>query len=216
MIKLCMFDLDGTLIDSAPDLMSSMNHALKRNGLPLVTRDLIVSHMGTGLSNLIKGSIPADLYSEALIEKVRAPYTAWYTEHCADDTTVYPGVSEMLESLCNLKIKLAVITNKPHIFLDKVLRAFFPTVAFVRTIGAGEYPHKPDPAALLAVMEETGCKKAESAYVGDMSVDMETASRAGILSVGVAWGYQNREALKEAGAAHILEKPEELLKIIER
>jgi len=214
MIRLCMFDLDGTLIDSVPDLAVSINRALSQYNLPQKTREEYEPNMGKGLANLIKTAIPKAHYSEELFESLRTSVIAHYSEHCTEETVLYEGIYELLRKLAASGIKLAVITNKPHVFLDKILVDLFSETDFVRVIGAGEYPSKPDPAALYAVMEETGVKKEECMYIGDTAIDINTAINAGIMPVGVFWGYQSGEALKNAGAQVVIQKPEELLDVI--
>ncbi len=211
MIKLCMFDLDGTLIDSVPDLANSINFALAQNNLPLRKREDIKANMGAGLSNLVKTSIIEELYTDELFETVRKSVISHYSDHCTDKTVLYDGIAEMLNRLLACGIKIVVITNKPHIFLDKIIGDLFKNISFTRVIGAGEYPSKPDPVALYAVMEDLGVKKEECMYIGDTAIDIHTAINAGVAAAGVSWGYQNEETLKKAGAYYIVKKPEEIL-----
>ncbi len=214
MIKLCMFDLDGTLIDSVPDLANSINLVLAGNNLPIRKREDYACNMGKGLSNLIKTAIPEELCTEELFEKLKASVVTYYSEHCTEETVLYEGIAKAIKNLETSGIKLAVITNKPHTFLDKIIKDLLPFVDFTHVIGAGEYPNKPDPSALYEVMKETGAENKECIYVGDTDIDIRTAINAKVVPVGVSWGYQTGEALKKAGAKYIIEKPEELLKIV--
>jgi len=214
MIKLCMFDLDGTLIDSVPDLAASINFALDQNGLPPRQREDIARNMGKGLLNLIRTAIPEGYYSAELLEKLKVIVVAHYSRNCTKETVLYVGIEGMLKALAASGVKLAVITNKPHEFLDKIMEELLWFADFIKVIGAGEYPNKPDPAALYAVMERTGFTNDECMYIGDTAIDIETALNAGVRPVGVSWGYQSAEALKSAGAGFIIEKPEELYKLI--
>ena len=214
MIKLCVFDLDGTLIDSVPDLTNSINFALKQNKLPVRKREEIACNMGKGLTNLVKTAIPTEVFSEELLESLKAVVVDHYSSHCTDETTLYEGIFETLQQLALGGIKNAIITNKPHMFLDRIMKDLFSGLSFSRIIGAGEFPNKPDPASLYTLMNDTGVRNDECLYVGDTDIDIQTAINAGVISVGVSWGYQSAERLKNAGADYVINKPQELLEIV--
>jgi len=214
-IKLCIFDLDGTLIDSAPDLMASMNYTLAHFGLPPRTLEQIKASMGKGVGILLKTSIPPEDYTEQLFNDVKAMYIGHYTLHCTDNTIVYDGVYDMLRSLQKQNVMLAIVTNKPGIFLEKILIDLFGDIKFNRAIGQGEYPHKPDPAAVFDIMNELGVTQEQCAYIGDSDVDIQTGINAGVLTIGVSWGYRSVQHLKDAGAEYIAHTAAQLLDIIE-
>jgi phosphoglycolate phosphatase len=214
-IKLCIFDLDGTLIDSAPDLLVSANYTLAQFGLPPRTLEQIQASMGKGVGNLLKTSIPPEDLTDQLFEDVKAMYMDHYASHCTDNTIVYDGVYDMLRELQGQDISMAIVTNKPGIYLEKILADLFGDIKFCRAIGQGEYPHKPDPTAVFDIMKDLGVTRDQCVYAGDSDVDIQTGINAGVLTVGVSWGYRSVEHLKEAGAEHIIDTASQLLDMIE-
>ncbi len=216
MIKLCIFDLDGTLVDSLDDLAFSINRAMKTHGLPARSRTEVQYALGIGVDYLVKTGIPEALYSEELHKRIKAEHVAYYSGHCTDRTRPYAGIPEMLQTLHETGLKLAVSTNKPHIFLDKIMHDLFEGVPFVKITAAGEYPHKPDPTGVVAILEENHVQREESLYIGDTDIDIKTAINAGVGSVGVTWGFRTREELAEAGAKNIIARPGELVDLVQK
>ena len=132
-----------------------------------------------------------------------------------DKTTVYPGVTEVLEELQQRGIQLAVATNKVHSAVTPLMTDFFPTIRFAALIGQREgIPVKPDPQVVFDILETTGCTPQETLYLGDTGVDMMTAHRAGLEAVGLLWGYRTREELEGEHAEYIISRPEEILDLI--
>lgn len=214
MIKLCIFDLDGTLIDSVPDLTNSLNHALAALHLPLKTRLEAQDFVGHGLSNFLKRSIPNDLNADDHIDQLKDLFMEHYAAHCTDESAVYDGIAEALSVLAARGIVLAINTNKAQVFLDKIMRDLFAGVRFDAIIGAGSYPQKPDPEAAFEILKRTGAKTSECVYIGDSTVDVRTAKNAGVTSVGITWGYGAEEGLAQAGADQIVRTPQELADLI--
>ena len=214
MIKLCIFDLDGTLIDSAPDLMASANYALKYYGQPTRTLVQIQASMGNGLKRLLTSSILPEEYTDQLFNGVKDMYVKHYRLHCTDNTIVYDGVHDTLYAMQQQGIMLAVVTNKPSMFLDKILADLFRDIEFQYMIGQGEYPVKPDPSSIFAILDKSGFGRDQCVYVGDTEVDMQTGINAGIRTVAVSWGYRSVQNLKEAGADYIIDNIMELMDIV--
>lgn len=214
MIKLCIFDLDGTLLFTVPDIAQSINFALSQHGLPPMSLPEVQSGIGEGLSGLLKKAMKPDDY-DAMAEDVKKAYIAHHTVHCTDQSFVYAGVMETLQALSRQGIKLAVNTNKPQIFLHKIMEHYFRDIRFESVIGAGEYKHKPAPDAVFAILEKVGAAPGECLYIGDTSTDIETAKNAGICGIGVSWGYRDENELIRAGADRIIHCPEELMGIIQ-
>jgi len=214
MIKLCIFDLDGTLIDSAPDLLFSVNYTLAKYGLPPRTLAQIKDSLGKGVDNLLKTSIPPEEYTDQMFSDIKALYTKHYGIHCTDNTIVYDGVYDMLYMMRRQGVALAILTNKPSIYLDKILADLFEGIEFRCVIGQGVYPRKPDPASVFAIIDDVGCKRDECIYIGDTGVDIQTGINAGVLTIGVSWGYRSVQHLKEAGAEHIIDTVSELMDMI--
>ena len=216
MIKLCIFDLDGTLIDSAPDLEASANFALKHYGLPQRSLAQIKSNMGKGVNHLLKVSIPKEKHSEQLLSDIKAMYVEHYANHCTDFTIVYEGVLDMLRILQQRGVMLSIFTNKPHSFLSKIIVDMFDGIEFTHVIGQGQgkYPDKPDPSAVFAIMKELNITPEECIYVGDTEVDIQTGANAGIQTIGVSWGYRSAKELEEAGAEPVIDRAAQLIDLI--
>ena len=129
-----------------------------------------------------------------------------------DKTTVYEGLTEVLETLQQQKVKLAVATNKVHSALAPLMANFFPTVKWDALFGQRDgVPVKPEPQVVYDILEATGCTKEETLYFGDTAVDMDTAHAAGLKAVGVLWGYRPLSELEEANADIIIQNPKDIL-----
>lgn len=215
MIKLCIFDLDGTLIDSLDDLVYSINRAMKLHGLPPRSNEEVQFALGMGVDYLVKSGIPQDAYTDELHGIIRSEHTRYYKDHCTVRTRPYEGIIGTLQQLHDMGVKLAISTNKPHAFLEKIMHDLLACVQFAKIAGAGEYPHKPDPTAVLGMMAENEVLREECLYIGDTDVDIATARNAGVTGVGVTWGFRSRDELEKAGANYIINKPEELIDLVE-
>ena len=140
-----------------------------------------------------------------------AEYKERYAENLLHKTVPYDGIMEMLEELCRRGIPLAVCTNKHQSAAERIITALFPPRMFREIIGDREgLPRKPDPTKVLHIMKEFGVTGQETAYFGDSSVDMDTASNAETLAVGVLWGFRTEQELREHGADVLLNTPMEL------
>ena len=140
---------------------------------------------------------------------------AYYKVHMEDKTSVYEGITELLVELKNRGLKIAVATNKVHIAVKPLMEKYFPEIRFDSMIGQREgVPVKPAPQIMFDILRETGCEPSEALHVGDTATDMQLAHNAGVTPVGVLWGYRPLKELQEAGAKFIIEKPEELLRLV--
>ena len=210
MIKLVAFDLDGTVADTLADLAASVNYALSRQGLKTYPTESYRQFVGNGVDNLIRVTM-ADAYTPEGAILVKADFQSYYTDHCMDYTTVYDGVGELLSKLERDGIMTAVISNKPDRFVPEILTSLYPDHRFMYAWGQKEeFARKPDPQALLALMERCGVKKSETLYVGDSNVDVVFAHNAGVKVCGVSWGFRGTEELREAGADCIVNSTKEL------
>lgn len=209
-IRAVVFDLDGTLLDTVPDLGECANIALRKFELPERPMRDYQSRIGHGIRNLVRQSVP-DGTEDSLTEQVLAYYLSYYPEHCTEHTVPYPGVMELLKKLEKSGYVLGVITNKTERTAQRIIAHFFPHTPFQLVWGNnGERPLKPATDAGEALCRELSLKPEEILYLGDGDLDMEFASKMGFYAAGAAWGYRSREALQENGADAILDCAEAL------
>ncbi|MDE6338331.1 MAG: HAD family hydrolase, partial [Muribaculaceae bacterium] len=168
---------------------------------------------GNGVRKLIERAEP-DANAETL-DKLLELFRKYYDDHCTDHTTPYPGIPELLNALTEKGIGIAVTSNKYQAATEKIIRHYFPEIPFVAILGQVEdRPIKPDPSIVFAALNEYPTPKSAVLYVGDSAVDMETARRACIESVGVSWGFRPISELRGAYADHIVSTAEEILDIV--
>ncbi len=216
MTKLIIFDLDGTLLNTIGDLAVSCNTVLAMRGLPQHSYDTYCEYVGNGIMRLVERALPEPLRTDYNVQTVRADFVKHYTENIDIYTTPYEGVVELLDEISARGIKLAVASNKFQAGTEKLVSKFFPNIEFVSVLGQRpDVPLKPDPAIVNEILEQSGIAAEDVLYVGDSGIDIETAKAAGVCSVGVEWGFRQREELVDAEADHIIEKAQELLSIID-
>ena len=197
-IKLVIFDLDGTLIDSRLDLVHSVNAALRHIGRPELPDDVIASYVGDGAPILIQRALGGEAVDEALIRKGLEFFLSYYREHKLDHTTVYPGIPETLAAIQNsakssvngTTRKMAVLSNKPVNPSRAIIEALGLGQFFSQVYGGNSFPSKkPDPEGALKLLEESGVRPEQAAIVGDSHVDVRTGRNAGLWTVGVNYGF---------------------------
>jgi phosphoglycolate phosphatase len=217
-----IFDCDGTIVDTLADIADSVNRALALHGFPVLPVEQYRDLVGRGLVNLVRFALPADLQSnpedvraEEIVQKVSADATRIYFEQPVAASKPYPGILELITALKAKKIKTAVLSNKPDVVLRRVIEGLFPSTAFDAVLG--ERPglgRKPDPGLVWELLVGIDRSPRDAILMGDSSVDMETARNAGCYPLGVSWGFRPRTELEEAGAARIIDKPEEIWELI--
>ena len=209
-----VFDLDGTLTNTLRDIAAAMNRSLRMHGLPEHPVDAYRYLVGNGAKKLAERAVGERLDMQVAVLR---DYQAHYEQHTRDTTKPYDGIPELLAGLTQRGMMLCVLSNKPHADTLNVVRYFFPQTPFRVIRGQMEgVPVKPDPAGALAIAEEIGAQPRECLYLGDTSVDMETATRAGMTPVGVLWGFRDEKELRESGARLLLRHPTELLAELDR
>ena len=216
MYKVCIFDLDGTLTDTVESLTYSVNATLSELGLSQITEEQCKAFVGSGARKLIERSLKAAGDPELLhVEKAMEVYGRVFKENCTYHVAPYEGIVEMLDTLKTLGVRLAVLSNKPHLQTKDVVATFFGADIFTCVQGQQEgIPRKPDPAAVFMIAKELNVATEESLYIGDSEVDMQTGNAAGVTTIGVTWGFRSREVLKENGAAYIVDKAQEIISIV--
>lgn len=214
-IKLVIFDLDGTLINSVADLGQACNYALQKHGYPQHEAKAYNYFVGNGINKLIERALPPEKNNPDEIMAVKADFMTYYMQHKTDLTHPYEGIPELLAELQKREVKIAVASNK---FIDgtrALVKNFFPDINFCAVLGQREsIPIKPDPFIANEALAAAQVSRSQALYVGDTCVDIKTAQNAAIEAVGVTWGFRPVEELIDAGATHIINTPSELLKLI--
>lgn len=214
MVKTIIFDLDGTLCDTIHDLAAAVNYALKQMGYPTHSVETVQSFVGNGIKNLIIRSMPEEERCEEKINTTKEIFFEYYKVHYADKTVVYDGTHEMLKTLKEKGVKLAVCTNKEHGMASEIVKRHFRGT-FDMVVGQSDkFPLKPEPKSSLYIMETLGSKKENTAFIGDSGVDIKTAKNLGVFSIGVSWGYREKSELKENGCDAAADSPSDIIEIL--
>ena len=214
MIRIAVFDLDGTLVDSLTDLALSVNKGLKEAGLPEHPVDRYNRFVGNGRAVLIRRAV-GEGRAEELYEQVLRTFDREYRLHCNDNTAAYDGCAEMLRTLDENGIATAVLSNKPDEFMDKILGKLYPGHRFLEAWGQKpQYKCKPDREALHAMLSLHSIAPEDCVYIGDSDVDVLTARNAGVKMAGVSWGFRGRKELLDAGAPFVADNAEELTRYL--
>ena len=213
-------DMDGTLIDSLKDLAVAGNTALEEFGFPTHPVDAYRYFAGGGLEVLVGRALPQGALNQLdreTLHKLISRAGKYYATHWDVYTKPYPGVRETLSALQEKGIPLAIVTNKPHVWLLEMLDHFFPDIHFAHVRGAGpDVPTKPNPFTALEAASAIGLPPSAFAFVGDSDVDMLTAHNAGMGAFGAAWGFRGSQELKKAGADFLLDNMSELLNFMQK
>ena len=211
--KLAIFDLDGTLLDTLDDLYDSLAHTLAAANLPPRTRDETRRFVGNGIHKLIERAVPAGSQNE-LIDTVEREFRAYYKLHCADKTKPYDGIIELIERLRANGCKTAVVSNKGDFAVQELVEQYFSGLLDCAVGERAGVRTKPAPDSVNAVLEQLRVNRADTVYIGDSDVDIDTAKNAGMDSISVLWGFRDREFLVEHGAVRLVGTPREIGDIV--
>ena len=210
-----LFDLDGTLLDTLEDLATAANRVLAAKGLPVHTVDAFRIFVGDGLNTLVERMLPDDARTPEMIRDAAAFFREEYGKNWHECSAPYPGIAAMLDGLTAQGLRMGILSNKPDTFTQLCVRQLLPSWTFNPVLGQRSgVPKKPDPSAALEVARLLSLQPSQILYVGDSGVDMQTALSAGMPAVGVLWGFRPADELRQAGAHHLIARPEELLPII--
>ncbi len=217
-MRLCAFDLDGTLIDSIKDIAMAMNRALLSCGYAAYEIDEYYHMVGNGMRILCTRAVQNNPVKDGSgIEEVEKRYQHCYLQNCSKYTKIYPGIISCLLKLKADGFMLGVISNKPQAQVQKVISALFPKHLFSFVQGQQDgVRKKPFPDSLLNWMEMFAIEKEDVIFIGDSAVDIDFGKNAEVDTIGVLWGFRNREELEGAGAGSVVENPEELYGIIRK
>ncbi|MFZ5560864.1 MAG: phosphoglycolate phosphatase [Pseudomonadota bacterium] len=213
--RLAMFDLDGTLVDSAGDIAVALNRALADLALPPVSEARVRLWVGRGASRLVHCALeqqrPAEEV-ETLQERLLARFMARYQEDVSSRSTLYPGAAELLAACREAGIALACVTNKPYAPARDLLAALAILEPFDLLLGGDSLPHKkPHPGALLHCLRHFEVEADAALMVGDSRHDVEAAQAAGVRVVALPWGYNHGEPVAACRPDWLLESLTELL-----
>ena|ERR1022692_54347 len=216
-IKLVIFDLDGTLIDSRLDLVHSVNAALRDIGRPELPDDVIASYVGDGAPILIQRALGGEAVDEAIVRQGLQFFLCYYREHKLDHTTVYAGVSEALTAIQKasngIPRRMAVLSNKPVVPSRAIVEALGLGPFFTQVYGGNSFASKkPDPEGARKLLQENGVRPEEAVIVGDSHVDIETGRNAGLWTVGVSYGFAPH-TLQQALPDVLVDTPHELAEV---
>ena len=210
-----IFDLDGTLLKTIDDLAAATNHALRTLGFPTHGLWVYPNMVGNGVAKLLERALPDDARTEKNINDALAAFKEYYDVHCCDATAPYPGITELLAELSAKSVNLAVTSNKYQQAVSKIIGHDFPDISFRAILGNVEgMPRKPDPSIVFKALSLCPTPKADVLYVGDSGVDIETARRACVESVGVTWGFRPIHELKADYADHIISTPSQIIDLL--
>ena len=213
MINTIIFDLDGTLLNTLEGLKNSTNFALKKFNCPEITLEQTRSFVGNGVRKLIERAIPNGEKNPDF-EKCLNTFKEHYSKTMYQKTVAYDGIEDMLTELKKRGVKTGVVSNKFDTAVKELCKNYFDGLIIV---AIGESPNvrkKPAPDSVLKSMKILGAKPENTLYVGDSDVDIQTAKNSNLKSVGVTWGFRDRELLEEEGADFIINTPCELLELI--
>ena len=212
-IRLLVFDLDGTLIDSRLDLIHSVNAMLRHLGRPDLDGDVIASYVGDGAPALVRRALD-NTDDETLLRGALEYFLSYYRIHKLDHTTVYEGIPEVLAGLAaplnRVQRLMAVLSNKPVNPSRDIVRALGLADFFVRVYGGNSFAtKKPDPVGVQTILQETGVAADEALMIGDSSIDVLTGRNARLWTCGVTYGFAPH-SLEEEPPDVLIERPREL------
>lgn len=214
-MKLLIFDVDGTLVDSQHFIVEAQTRAFAAHGIAPPSRERMLSIVGLSLAQAFAELVGPDGPVESLARSYRE---AWQTMRLdpAFADPLYPGVADMVARLAGRSdAMLGVATGKSrrgvaHLFAEQDWAAHFATVQT-----SDDHPSKPHPSMILAALEETGTAPRDAVMIGDTTYDMEMGRAAGVRRIGVTWGYHPHERLRAAGAERLVHSAEELMAMLE-
>lgn len=213
--ELVIFDLDGTLIDSSEDIAWAANMTLKDMGYGELSIEEIKEGVGWGVKPLLEKLMPRE--SPESIDRARHKFLEFYGGHLTVKTYIYPGVTETIDYLARLPLKMAVVTNKPVKLADEILDELGLKRYFLMVLGGDSLANKkPHPEPVLKVMDELGGAPGKTVLIGDSPIDCETGKGAGIHTIGVTYGFRGREELEGAGCDIIIDDFRELKEILKK
>ncbi|MDD2575661.1 MAG: HAD family hydrolase [Acholeplasmataceae bacterium] len=212
-MKLVIFDLDGTILDTVKDLTNAVNHLLKQLNRPLIEDNQVKAYLGQGPKYLLEHALHEPLEGE-LFDNYYRIYNDFYQAHQLDYTKPYEGIYEVLKTLKELGYLLAVVSNKQEPVTKSLMESLFPNT-FDVVIGTSKTNlPKPNPTMVLKVMKALNVTKEDTIYIGDTQTDMKTAINAELVKIAVLYGFRTKEDLIPYEPEYFARTPLEILDII--
>lgn len=197
-IKACVFDLDGTLVDTISDIGNAGNYALTQLGFPIHPVHNYKEFIGDGLFNLAKRSLPEEHRDDETVSTTLEILTKHYSEHLLDNSLPYDGIPELLSFLQDKGVDLNIVTNKYDNQAKSIATALFPNINFKNVLGARKNAKiKPDPSDTMFCINMSNAKPEDCVIVGDSNSDILTGKNAGLTTVSVTWGFRSISFLKQ-------------------
>ncbi len=213
--KGAIFDLDGTLLNSLDDIADAANAALQKNGYPSHPIDSYRYFIGDGLQVLIERIIPRYENNQNIVDLLKEDFKFFYENDWHKKSKLYDGIQSMIDALWGKGIKLAVCSNKPHLFSQRIVDHFFLAHTFVCVYGnKKQLPQKPNPTGALLIASEFNLNVNEIVFIGDSAIDIKTGKNAEMTTLGVEWGFRERSELVSNGADKIVQHPCEIINFI--
>jgi len=209
-----IFDLDGTLVHTIEDIAGAANVLFARHGLPEHDIGYYLNWIGSGAVKFIERAHGEPVGKEQLMNYV-AEFKEIYAGNLHDKSRVYDGIPEVLDALVGRGIKISVLSNKPHLLTREVCAFYLSDWPFDPVLGQREeVPRKPDPAAAFEIAEHMGADPGKILFVGDSDNDILTAQAAGMIPLGVSWGYGRLVQNPLDGMGRLADTPSEILNLI--
>lgn len=215
--KNVIFDMDGTLLNTIPDITHAVNYALMSHGLSPITENMCKSYVGSGLRTTLARAIPGTRQiSEAEIDEMFNKLMQAYEQAPCKSTIPYPGILQLLDTLTANNINIAVLSNKDDVLVQFIINTLLKNYPFKVVLGLSKaFPGKPQPDSSNYIISSLGWKKQDTLFVGDSEVDIATAENAQLTGVMVPWGFRAPELLRDYSPhVRIVESVLELEKII--
>lgn len=213
-IKAVIFDLDGTLIDSIPDIADAANQMLANHDFPVHHPKCYIEWIGHGALRLIQQAVPGNR-EESYLQELLDEYRKIHINNCTNKTRLYNGIDEVLNFLTAQNISISILTNKPHSITLKVVKHYLSAWKFDFVLGQlPEYPKKPNPDRAIEIAGKLNFNSQEMLFIGDSDTDIKTGIAADMIPIGVTWGYATELSIADAGASYIFSDPKELIQYL--
>ncbi len=214
-MKLCIFDLDGTLLDTLSVIADNSNYVIEKYNYKPIDKELFTSFIGNGAGELMKSIARYRNIDSSLFDDMYSEFLKRYDENPIGDTVVFDGITDLVEKLKASGKQLAVLTNKPHNAAVSSVTEFFGDNIFDAIIGQKEsLMRKPHPECVEILLKDFAVTKEDAIMIGDSDVDIATGKNAGISTCAVSWGFKSREELLALEPDYLVDNTDELLRIL--